>query len=707
MSRIVYTCLLLSGAVTAQHENSGMLQIHKLQVQEDCSKGGCKPSLTNKTDAVCCEAINAECESCKSGKSPQDFCETNPKMNGCDIYLKVCCEAISAECESCKSGKSPQEYCASNPKMNGCDIYLDLKVCCHALTASCESCKSGKSPQEYCVTNPKMNGCNLILKPSCPGQQVWSTHCPSCHSSCMSGLKMTMCEGRTSDFVCNGGCVCPEDKPIHGANGTCVAEAECQPDKPILIIECPGNQVWSDQCPGCSSVCMQGGKETMCFGHTGDFVCNGQCVCPSDKPIHGKNGICVAECEIPKPEVCPFNQVWSKQCPSCTSDCFQGFEQMMCESRMEGFVCNGRCVCPPDTPIRDQNGMCVATCEKPIVIVVPKPCRGDMIWNDCASCESFCAGSEELTICSSHCEAKCDCPAGSVVLDRETGTCVEKGNCPRPEPFCPGDQVFHAELSCFFNCDEFSGTGDAIGRCQEPAQRRVCACPSDRPNAMVDGSCVAKCPAPITTTTTTTLGGPWDGCTGGKEWNECPSCWSDCDTLTGDVQMVCAMGCSPGCACPSDKPVELNGHCVSAKECSQPPQQCKGDLVWSECNTCQSSCNSGRVQKMCAMGCLANCGCPSDKPVLLDAEKGTCGTEQDGWCTKPVEEKECIGDLVWDDLSSCTTGCHQEGDTFHELGRCQMPPQARCACPADKPILMNMTTGTCVEKCGSNDPLPA
>lgn len=663
MSRIVHTCLLLAGAVVAEHEISGMLQIHKLQVQEDCSKGGCKPSVTNKT--------------------------------------VVCCEAISAECESCKSGKSPQEFCASNPKINGCDIYL--KVCCHAMTASCESCKFGKLPQEYCETNPTMNGCNLILKPSCPGQQVWSNKCPSCTSSCMSGLKTTRCEARMSNFVCNGGCECPSDKPIHGGNGTCIAEADCQPQ---FLPQCPGNQVWSDQCPGCSSACTQGGKQTRCFGHTGDFVCNGQCVCPPDKPIHGKNGMCVAECEIPKPEVCLGDQVWSQQCPSCTSDCFQGEEQMLCESRTSDFVCNGRCVCPPETPIRGQNGTCVATCEKPIVIVEPQQCRGDMIWNDCASCERSCAMGDMYMICAAGCQSKCDCPAGKVVLDREMGTCVEEDSCPEPEPLCLGDQVWQSGVSCFYSCDEFSGTGDAIGVCRAGGRLpSACACPSDRPNAMQDGSCVAKCPAPITTTTTT-LGGPHPGCTGGKEWNGCPSCWSDCDTATGDVQMVCAMGCNPGCACPSDKPVELNGTCVTAKECSQPPQECKGDLVWSECNTCQSSCNGGRVQTMCAHGCLANCGCPSDTPVLLDAEKGICVKETDGWCTMPVEEKECIGDMVWDDLSDCTMECYQEveGGSFFKSGRCQMPPQAKCACPSEKPILMNITDGTCVEKCGSNDP---
>ena len=153
------------------------------------------------------------------------------------------------------------------------------------MAAACESCKSGKSPQEYCETNPPKNGCLSILKPSCPGQQqVWSKHGPSGTSSCRSGLKMTMCEGRTSDFVCNGGCVWPSDKPIHGENGTCVAEAECTIQIPQ---ECPGNQGWSDQGPGCSSACFQGGKQTRCFGHTGKFVCNGQCVCPSDKSIHG------------------------------------------------------------------------------------------------------------------------------------------------------------------------------------------------------------------------------------------------------------------------------------------------------------------------------------------------------------------------------------------------------------------------------------
>ena len=31
----------------------------------------------------CCEAINAQCESCKLGVTEDAYCKDNPKMDGC------------------------------------------------------------------------------------------------------------------------------------------------------------------------------------------------------------------------------------------------------------------------------------------------------------------------------------------------------------------------------------------------------------------------------------------------------------------------------------------------------------------------------------------------------------------------------------------------------------------------------------------------
>merc|ERR1739847_164151 len=52
----------------------------------------------------CCNAYNAECESCKQGVSVEEFCRTDPTFPGCPTPTPVCCNAYNAECEACKFG---------------------------------------------------------------------------------------------------------------------------------------------------------------------------------------------------------------------------------------------------------------------------------------------------------------------------------------------------------------------------------------------------------------------------------------------------------------------------------------------------------------------------------------------------------------------------------------------------------------------------
>jgi len=86
--RVAGCMLILSSCANAEfsHEYSGMLQIHKERdsTHEDCSKGGCKPTVDVK---ICCEAMTAECLSCSADSTVEEFCSANPKTSGCPEAL--------------------------------------------------------------------------------------------------------------------------------------------------------------------------------------------------------------------------------------------------------------------------------------------------------------------------------------------------------------------------------------------------------------------------------------------------------------------------------------------------------------------------------------------------------------------------------------------------------------------------------------------
>merc|ERR1711959_561127 len=108
---------------------------------------------------VCCQAHNAQCESCKQGLSEEEYCEKNPSTGGCEKY-RNCCQAIEAKCESCKQGISEEEYCKKAPSdffgpVQGCEKYN----CCRANNLKCLSCAAGLSEEEYCKKNPSTGGC--------------------------------------------------------------------------------------------------------------------------------------------------------------------------------------------------------------------------------------------------------------------------------------------------------------------------------------------------------------------------------------------------------------------------------------------------------------------------------------------------------------------------------------------------------------------
>merc|ERR1711959_702217 len=111
---------------------------------------------------VCCQAHNAQCESCKQGISEEEYCRKNPSTflgtPGCEKYHNggggkpaACCRANNAKCLSCAAGLSEEEYCKKNPSTAGCEKYRN---CCQAVSAKCESCKQGISEEEYCKKAP-------------------------------------------------------------------------------------------------------------------------------------------------------------------------------------------------------------------------------------------------------------------------------------------------------------------------------------------------------------------------------------------------------------------------------------------------------------------------------------------------------------------------------------------------------------------------
>merc|ERR1711887_333753 len=116
---------------------------------------------------VCCQAHNAQCESCKQGISEEEYCRKNPSTflgtPGCEKYHNggggkpaACCRANNAKCLSCAAGLSEEEYCKKNPSTGGCEKYRN---CCRANNAKCLSCAAGLSEKDYCKKNPSTGGC--------------------------------------------------------------------------------------------------------------------------------------------------------------------------------------------------------------------------------------------------------------------------------------------------------------------------------------------------------------------------------------------------------------------------------------------------------------------------------------------------------------------------------------------------------------------
>merc|ERR1712144_175740 len=126
----------------------------------------------------CCNAYNAECESCKQGVSVEEFCRSDPTFSGCPTPTPVCCNAYNAECEACKFGITVEEMCRVHEEDMAFDSFLgpldgcpqnQPKPCCRANTLECQACNAGVSEDEFCRRDPHSHVCpQKPTKPSHP-----------------------------------------------------------------------------------------------------------------------------------------------------------------------------------------------------------------------------------------------------------------------------------------------------------------------------------------------------------------------------------------------------------------------------------------------------------------------------------------------------------------------------------------------------------
>merc|ERR1712188_128804 len=136
----------------------------------------------------CCNAYNAECESCKQGVSVEEFCRSDPTVPERPTPTPVCCNAYNAECEACKFGITVEEMCRVHEEDMAFDSFLgpldgcpqnQPKPCCRANTLECQACNAGVSEDEFCRRDPHSHVCpQKPTKPSHPDNcysTIWNT----------------------------------------------------------------------------------------------------------------------------------------------------------------------------------------------------------------------------------------------------------------------------------------------------------------------------------------------------------------------------------------------------------------------------------------------------------------------------------------------------------------------------------------------------
>merc|ERR1719188_2264495 len=139
-------------------------------------------------------AMTAECLSCSTGQTVDEYCAENPSTEGCP---RACCMAMTAECLSCSAGLTVEEYCAENPDTEGCNSAGLVQ----AVAKTQEACQVGDH-----VECPDENGTMCAGNQCCPRSTYGKTYpCPSAEqgwSKCESSAKVTNCLEQTPHACC-------------------------------------------------------------------------------------------------------------------------------------------------------------------------------------------------------------------------------------------------------------------------------------------------------------------------------------------------------------------------------------------------------------------------------------------------------------------------------------------------------------------------
>jgi len=167
----------------------------------------------------------------------------------------------------------------------------------------------------------------------------------------------------------------------------------------------------------------------------------------------------------------------------------------------------------------------------------------------CVNCMAKCGKQADETelLCLGECELGCGCPMG-LILDEESGTCVESPSDCTVAPTCPGQKlVFESCATCVRTC-EFEGQTICARGCLAVG----CVCPMDYIFNELTGECV-ETPEDCLEGNNDTRSGTELNCqlplipTRGTVCNDCNA------TCTPEESLLV----EDGCFCPEEKPYKF------------------------------------------------------------------------------------------------------------------------------------------------------
>ena len=537
---------------------------------------------------------------------------------------------------------------------------------------------------QQCLNNNRGSLGNILpyyIKANCPGSWVGNDMTGSCYERKCGG-------GEVVGY--SGTCACPTGFGYSYNLESCVSCAKtaapktCNADNPCASHSATPPPVvlgGSGTCPSTSTTKIFTVQGTTDDGEscTKAFTC----CCPEGKKWDGDE--CVEDtpespcADKPKPPCATFCNMltgeWQQKW--CLAGEHLNEETCECEKDAVEEPCtggkvrdeNGDCVCPPDKPYEQADGVCIA-------------CTGGKVWNGkvCVCPEDKPYEQEGVCIACRDSEVwtgtECVCPSGTEWVEA-TGKC---------EKLCTDGKVRNEDGVCV--CPSGTEWVNATGQC-EPL------CEGDLTRNQTTGECVCtRGRVPDAEDPTKCV------CPDGKEWSK-GQC--RCPEGTEEVEDKCEPLCTGGkvrndngvCVCPPDKPDEQNGVCVPT---------CPGDQVWdgSEC-----SCPSGTEpfgKDQCLAPCegdlhrntvTGECVCPADRE-----KKGTqCVCPPD---TTENEKGQCITDI------GSGTDCEDGTELYNGecvpicTGDTRRGPSGNCVCPAGQEAYPP-GSDQCVDVCSANE----